>query len=359
VPSNQLRRIAFVWPELPHYGARLIRAAIELLNVPANVVSTRSSQPIAGVEEILGRPILWIDPNQRESSWEAMLAPPPDVVVVGGWSTPAFNTLVRSARSRGARVILLMDNPWKGSLRQRVGTIWFRLTKQHLYDALWVPGQAGANFGARLGFPLGRIERGLYGVDPRIFHGSTPLAQRERDFLFIGQLIPRKGLLVLAEALRSLPSIRSLHVDAFGTGPLQATLSRESRLRLQGFLPSHQIAAELARSRFLVLPSLEDHWPLVVLEAAACGCGVVTTDGVDSRHELVSIENGWVYPKESALDLAGCLIEAAAASTARLAIIEAASRRLAAPYSPSAWAHKLCRLLSLLGCSPISLHPFA
>jgi glycosyltransferase involved in cell wall biosynthesis len=118
---------------------------------------------------------------------------------------------------------------------------------------------------------------------------------------------------------------------------------------VRGFLPGEAIARELGRARFLLLPSLEDHWPLVVHEAACCGCGIVTTDGVGSRHELVTAANGWVYPRHSTTALAQCLREAAAADEKRLAAIETESLRLAAPYSPVAWAGRLRGLLERIG----------
>jgi glycosyltransferase involved in cell wall biosynthesis len=348
VPALTLQRIAFAWPELPHYGARLLRAGIAALGVPADVLSTRSQLPIAGVDEVLGQPVRWIEPAGATTSWASLKLPVPEVLVIGGWATPAFNSLAAEARSRGARVILLMDNPWKGTLRQLAGAAWFRLRRQHAYDAIWVPGQAGARFAAALGFPKDRIETGLYAADSELFHGPTPLAQRPRTFLFVGQWIERKGLRILADALRQLGNPPPVTIDAFGSGPLAAELAAVPGLHLKGFLPSSAIAAELNQTRFLVLPSLEDHWPLVVHEATASGCGVITTDGVGSRHELLTGINGWIYPRQSATQLATCLTEAASASPTRLAAIEAESRRLASAYSPAGWARRLYQLLQRL-----------
>lgn len=343
--------IVFAWPEIPEYGARLVHEATRMPGLAVDVVSTRGPLPISGIDEILGQPVRWIRRDDRLLTWERLGRPVPDVLVVGGWSTPAFNSLRVDARARGAKVVMMVDNPWKGTLRQRAGTLWFRLRRRNSFDGIWVPGKAGAKFAAALGFPTERIETGLYAADPDLFRGAMPLAERPRMFLFVGQLIERKGLRVLAEALRSGRGGQLPEIDAFGTGPLAGELASVPGLRLHGFLPSNVIAFELARSRFLVLPSLEDHWPLVVHEAVSSGCGIVTTDGVGSRHELVSFNNGWIYPRKSAAGLSACLAEAASAPLSRLVAIEGASRRLALPYSPARWTERLRGLLSRIGVS--------
>ena len=346
---QRFRRIAFAWPERHPYGARMVRAAVRDLGIPADVISTRSLLPFAGMEETVGQKIHWVEAGDSACSWESLGVPRPDAFVVGGWATPAFNRLATSARASGARVVMMIDNPWQGTLRQRLGSVWFRLALRQRFDAIWVPGRGGVEFARRLGFVPDRIQTGLYAADPELFRGETPLEDRPRRFVFVGQLIERKGLRVLAEALRILPGSELSGVDVFGTGPLEMELASAPGLRLHGFLPGEQIARELAASRFLVLPSFEDHWGLVVHEATCCGCGVITTDGVGARHELVTRRNGWVYPSRSAVELARCLREAAAAAPARLREIESESRRLSEGFSPTAWAGRLRGLLERIG----------
>lgn len=347
---SELETIVFAWAELPHYGARLLKEAIASLGVTAYVISTKSAIPIANVEDVLGQEIHWVNPTDLRTNWASLGIPIPSVFVVAGWGTPAFNALVRSAKVIDSRIVMIMDNPWNNSLRQKIGAIFFRLFKRNNYHSIWVPGQSGYQFAKRLGFSREEITTGLYSADPKVFCADIELEQRKRSFIYVGQLIERKGLRVLADAMRLLAAEgSSICVDVYGSGPMKEELATVPGLRLHGFLQSDAIAQELARSRFLILPSYEDHWGLVVLEATFCGCGIITTDGVESRHELVTKTNGWVYSKRSAGQLASCMRQALGADTKRLVEIELESRRLSAPYTSVAWVNSLRGTLRGLG----------
>ena len=340
---------AVAWPELPHYAARLLRVGLRALGLPSAVISTRSALPISGVEELLGQPVHWIDGNDQHISWAALGLGIPRVLLVSGWSVAAFNRLRVEARAAGAQVVLLMDNPWKATPRQVAGSLWFRLTQRRHYAAIWVPGRAAAKLARYLGFPPDRTFQGLYAADPEVFDASLPLLQRPRKFIFVGQLIERKGIHLLGEAVRQLRRHGvGVEVDVFGTGPLASRLGTVAGLNLRGFLPSGSIAKELGSSRFLVLPSLEDHWPLVIHEAASCGCGVITTDRVGCASELLTHRNSWIYAARSVESLMQSLQQAQDASPSRLLEIQAESRRLAEGFSPVRWAATLGRIMALV-----------
>lgn len=58
-------------------------------------------------------------------------------------------------------------------------------------------------------------------------------------------------------------------------------------------LTEPEIADLLADTRCLLHPSLSDSFGVVVLEALAAGCAVITTD-IASFPELVGVDNGWI-----------------------------------------------------------------
>jgi glycosyltransferase involved in cell wall biosynthesis len=345
--------IAFLWPEIPQYAARMIGAAKRVLNSPIHVVSTHGTLPIAGIEELIGGPVIRVNPTANQVSWRQLGIDIPHTVLAGGWSTPAFNRLNADAREAGAKSVLLMDNPWKGTLRQWCGCLFFRLRKISRYDSIWVPGRHAGTFASRLGFSPGNIETGLYAVDQSLFSPGRPLSERPRRFLFVGQLIQRKGLHVLAQAMRTLAG--QVPMDAFGSGPMKSELANVPGLRILSFVSGSQIAAEMARSQYLVLPSLEDHWPLVVLEAVASGCGVVTTDRVGNSGELLSHENSFIYPHMNAKELSRILLALSSSEADRLKKTRETSLAAAGKYSTDAWVGRLSRLIESLHQLPKKL----
>lgn len=114
--------------------------------------------------------------------------------------------------------------------------------------------------------------------------------------LFSGKLSWRKGVDVLVEAARLLPSdLRSRTVLAFlGDGLLQAELSAQAdktpsvRTIFLGFQNQHQLSRYYHAADMLVLPSRESEtWGLVVNEALHHGLPCVVSDRVGCGIDLI------------------------------------------------------------------------
>jgi len=116
---------------------------------------------------------------------------------------------------------------------------------------------------------------------------SIPPAEVESDVIFVGRLIPEKGvdllLRALAEVKKEIPDVRAVVV---GDGPERKKLEELSdRLGLKnnviftGFLePYDHVISLMEASKVFVLPSRREGFGMVVLEAMASGLPVVTLD---------------------------------------------------------------------------------
>lgn len=118
------------------------------------------------------------------------------------------------------------------------------------------------------------------------------------EITYCGKLSRAKGVPWMLKALQSLNNVDfHFHLVGSGSGPeeqecLLLARSLTSKITVHGSLSQPALAEILQRSHLFVLPSLYEGLPLVVLEALACGCHVVTTelagaqiiaDAVDSR----------------------------------------------------------------------------
>lgn len=127
------------------------------------------------------------------------------------------------------------------------------------------------------------------GVDQELFAPQDRQAARRRLglsddgplALFVGRLVPGKGLEMCLDALAALPQARLVVV---GDGPLRSALEAQAqRLSLGGRViwagaqPHGDIPNYLAAADVLVLPSVSEGEPNVILEALSCGRPVVAS----------------------------------------------------------------------------------
>jgi glycosyltransferase involved in cell wall biosynthesis len=129
----------------------------------------------------------------------------------------------------------------------------------------------------------------------------------ERTALFVGRLIPWKGLLLAVESLRHAPNWRLV---VFGEGPDQFRAAKlaqqigvEDRLVFRGQVPRSEVLAAFRNADALLFTSFHDSAPWAVGEASALGCPVLCLDaggpalqGGRNAH-VVSIEPAFTLPQ--------------------------------------------------------------
>ncbi len=101
---------------------------------------------------------------------------------------------------------------------------------------------------------------------------------------YAGKLSQAKGLPWLLQATERLanrfPELE-LHVAGSGSGAeadaIRDQMAAAKQVTFHGQLPPEQLADLMRRSSLFVLPSFYEGLPLVLLEAAACGCRLVAT----------------------------------------------------------------------------------
>jgi glycosyltransferase involved in cell wall biosynthesis len=117
-------------------------------------------------------------------------------------------------------------------------------------------------------------------VDTRRFRPGV----KERRILLCGRLVERKGFAPLLAALRGV-ELPGWEIDVVGDGPERPALEGlASRLalpvRFHGWIAQTdpRLATIFGRAALFVFPSPWENLPVVLLEAMAAGCAVVSTD---------------------------------------------------------------------------------
>lgn len=141
----------------------------------------------------------------------------------------------------------------------------------------------------------------LLGIDPGRVHvisgGYNELCffaeEREADhgrvqLLYAGKLDSSKGVPWLLRSLRQVDAPWHLHLVGGGSGAerdlcLRLAAEHGGRVTVHGVLSHEELGGLMRQSDIFVLPSFFEGLPLVLLEAMACGCRIVTTDLPGSR----------------------------------------------------------------------------
>lgn len=122
-------------------------------------------------------------------------------------------------------------------------------------------------------------------------------------FLFSGALIPGKGIIPLLKAWSKLShyerSISTLLIAGTGSQEVEAK-AYVKNFSLQEVIFLGQLTYELMRDTFLgvnifILPTFQDLYSLVVLEAMASGCPVLTTPYNGASELITPGETGWLF----------------------------------------------------------------
>jgi len=144
------------------------------------------------------------------------------------------------------------------------------------------------------GIPDDRVDIVGGGYDDGLFSWGTKPPPPPVHLLYAGKISCAKGVDLLLESCRRLAGEPlHLHLAGSGTGEEAATclaLAKDMGITVtvHGKIDQLSLAALMRSCHVFVLPSLYEGLPLVLLEALACGCRVVTTELPGCRELLAA-----------------------------------------------------------------------
>jgi glycosyltransferase involved in cell wall biosynthesis len=154
--------------------------------------------------------------------------------------------------------------------------------------------------------------------------------------IYVGQMIPRKGLGSLVESFRYLPSAEAEGLELLAVGgdpPLGLRkLAEESPVRVvwHPFVQPHELPTFLSAADALVLPSLEDEWGIVLNEGAAAGLPLLASKYAGATADLVRDgHNGFVLDPLDRQQMTDCLTKFSMLDPNQRGAMAAASRDMA------------------------------
>jgi glycosyltransferase involved in cell wall biosynthesis len=193
------------------------------------------------------------------------------------------------------------------------------------------------------------------GLDSTLLAPSPSPVPADARLVCVGRLCGEKGHAVLLDAASQLKSEGlAFELVLVGDGALRAGLQSmirryglEDRVFITGWQPADEVRRYLARSRALVLPSLAEGLPVVIMEAMALGRPVISTT-VAAIPELVEHGmNGWLIAPGSVAACAEAMRAVLRADAAQLQAMAARGRAaVAARHNVDTEAARLLRCFS-------------
>lgn len=348
-------KIAFIWTNISGYMSSCWHELNSYENVEVCVCAYEPSEFAPFDKSILGGldyTLLSREERVDLLCWkEYVNSVQADVYVICGWVNPHFEKLALYIKSKGSKVVVVLDTPFEGKLRQYLTRFRYKRLFDHT-DMFVATGERSYQYALRFGISA-PIRRGLYGVQYnqlKLAYARRCKSNWPRAFLFIGRYSKEKNLELLLKAYAEYRSC----VDApwslicCGTGPMKALLSGQSGVEDRGFCQPSEIVDVMAASGAFVLPSEFDPWPLVIVEACSSGLPVICSQACGSVVENVrDYYNGIHVETGNVSDMTRALIEVHMHHQ-DLPTWGARSQQLAAAFSSAAWATRWSRWLQNL-----------
>jgi glycosyltransferase involved in cell wall biosynthesis len=292
----------------------------------------------------------WLD---RELSWWAAQTLDRHVT----WNLPDCDVFVaisgsglaaaRKAKSRGARYVcdrgsshvrfserILAEEYQRWG--QRFPGIDSRAIRKeeeeyNLADVITIPSVFCKGSFVQEGVPAEKLRVIPYGVDLGRFSPSGEPSTDSFEVLFVGQVSFRKGIPYLLKAFERLkhPRKRLTIVGAvqpemqrFLQGPVGA------QVRFLGARPRNEVRRLMSQSHVFVLPSVEDGFGMVLVEALACGCPVIGTEHTGAPDLVTEGREGFVVPIRDSVALTQAMERLSQDPALCLSMREAALKRV-------------------------------
>lgn len=230
----------------------------------------------------------------------------PVSIFLGGWSDREYLQVIKKYKGK-ISLSVAMDNIWYGRLRQYSALIISRFYLVTLFDFIWVPGKPQLNYARKLGFAASNILSNYYCADVDRFMKYYDVAKigKERSFphkfLFVGRYVKEKGIVNLVTAFEQLKKEfpNDWELVCVGTGPLLDSIPKNDAISHHGFMLPDDLQQLIIHTGVFILPSIEEHWGVVLHEYATAGYPIICSKEVGAVGAFLEDElNGFVFDSQ-------------------------------------------------------------
>lgn len=144
-------------------------------------------------------------------------------------------------------------------------------------------------------------------VDTTIFAPKTKNKKKNIELLYVGRLIPEKGIFKIIGALEEITKKYPVHLTIIGDGPLSSFIEEKSRslpITYLGHIKNEkELAEKYASADIFIMASMksekwEEWFGITVIEAMSSGCVVISTNCLGPKEHLQHMKTGIIIQEK-------------------------------------------------------------
>lgn len=274
----------------------------------------------------------------------------PHAVYVSGWMDKGYLNAIKRYRSRNSTIVISgIDDQWQGNIRQILGSIYYQIAYRGLIDVMWVSGGPQRVYASHFGYKGMRVIPYLLSAD--VDSLSNVEFNDKKRFLFLGRFDPVKGLDLLIDAYKNLPSsIKEVwSLELIGDGVLRDNLlsaSEHENIKIHPYVQPKDLGGILSGGGVACFPSRHEQWGVAIHELAAAGYPLILSDACGAGSEfLINGYNGFSCRTGSAVSLSSKMLRIAEMSPTERCQFSTNSRILSKHITPDLSASALLSLI--------------
>jgi glycosyltransferase involved in cell wall biosynthesis len=221
----------------------------------------------------------------------------PDIILIGGYKLPLSSFAMILAKLKSRKVIFWLERPFESNGLRGWFKYFYIKNKLKFADGILGIGISATDiykkFNSKVfNFPYSMNLDEFYKIKRFI------IKKDKISFLFSGQLIDRKNIIVLVNVFKSIEN-DNIRLSIIGSGELEdeikTLIKNDRRIRLLGFVQPENLPKVYAENDVFVFPSKYDGWGLVINEAMASAMPIIGSKKVGAVEDFIKHkENGFV-----------------------------------------------------------------
>ena len=212
----------------------------------------------------------------------------PNIIVIGGYK---LNILDIYLNKKIKKFFWLERVNNKNIIKNLIRNVYIKI-KLKKADGIFAIGKEASKFYKSFNSNVCNLPYSI-NVQKKIKNYQVP------KFLFVGQMVERKGIKLILDTLKKL-NTQEYKFTFVGDGPLRKdviNLSRQNKnIKYIKFKNELELNRIYMQNNILVLPSKYDGWGVVIIEAMARGMALLSSDNVGASKEYIKHNfNGRIF----------------------------------------------------------------